>query len=55
MRNQLDMIHKERKIVNQNIYQMDYSNFAAMLPVKVTFSKNELEPLSKRSISERMK
>ena len=35
---------------------MDYSNFAAMLPVKVTFSKHELQPLSsKRSINERVK
>ena len=50
MRNQLDKIHRAQNKVNNKLYAMDYSNFAAMLPEKVVFTTNDIEPhpLSKR-------
>ena len=30
---------------------MDYTNFSALLPVKVTFSKHELQPISSKGSS----
>ena len=43
MRNQLDKIHRAQNKVNSKLYEMDYSNFAAMLPEKVVFTKNDLD------------
>ena len=43
IRNMLDETHKERRIVSKRIFEMDYANFNAQLPLRAGFSRHELD------------
>ena len=43
IRNSLDDIHKERRIVSKRIFEMDYANFSLLLPPRAVFSRHELD------------